>query len=619
MEWKELLLYLLIGFVIILVSGGLFVFFKIRFNFFKKLLEEFQSEISNLKYFQKDILNTTKRLNWFNEDLKNLQSKVSYLGKGQLGTGYKLDQLEKNLKGSQSEVSYLKKSQLDTVYKLDQLDKNFKGSQLEILEIKRFQLDAIREFDRLAENLKSSQSEILKVKDLQLNANKRFDQLRLEIQSRKFKTFCPLPWMHLSLHPSGKTRLCCNADHKERNIRDRQGHFVFIDQIENIESFFNLSFYKNIRRQMLNNQKPKACSTCYELEKHGSISSRQQFKKHWKTSFPDFLASTKNDGTLTEINVKYLDLPLGNLCNLRCRMCNPFNSIQMKKDFDYLDMNYSDTVNQYGKWIKNPDLQKKLTPLLETAEEIFFTGGEPLLIREHENILRKAIELKTAKNIKIKYNSNLTKLNGRLLNLWKEFREVEFNCSIDGFGKVNDYIRFPSKWSVMDQALKTLDDLSEKYPHIKIYIHSTFQVLNLFNIPDLLKWLRKAKWRNIYRVPHFIWLHEPKFLRASVLPDSLKLRAIDKVEKTLEDMDSFFMEYNKNHIYWSREQLKIFSGYLNRLRNTPQEKEQFKEFTRHTAKMDYFRKQDITQVIPEFKVLFYKKSNQRKYEEKSFG
>ena len=234
------------------------------------------------------------------------------------------------------------------------------------------------------------------------------------------------------------------------------------------------------------------------------------------------------------------------------------------------------------------------------------------MIKEHENILKKAIELKVAKNIKIKYNSNLTKLSLRLLALWKEFREVEFNCSIDGFGRVNNYIRFPSKWSTMEKALNFLDDLSEKYPHIKIYIHSTFQILNLFNLPDLLKWLGKAKWRNIYRMPHFIWLHEPKFLRASVLPDSLKAQAIDEIEKTLKDMASIFLEYNKDHVYWSKDHLKILSGYLARLKNTSQEKEYFTDFINYTVRMDRFRKQDITQIVPEFKVLFHK-TNQKRY------
>ena len=417
-------------------------------------------------------------------------------------------------------------------------------------------------------------------------------------------TFCPLPWMHLSLHPNGKTRLCCNANHTLRDVLDERGQPVFIGQIKDMAQFFNLPFYKKIRKQMLDNRKPEVCSTCYSLEKHGGLSSRQQFKKHWSGLIPEFLSSTEKDGTLESANVKYLDIPLGNLCNLRCRMCHPSSSIQMKKDFDHLKINYGRSVDQYGNWIADPNLYKILVPVLEASEEIFFTGGEPLLIKEHEKILKQAIALNSAKNIKIKYNSNLTKLSANLMDLWKEFREVEFNCSIDGMGKVNDYIRYPSKWRVIEKAVGALDQFSEDYPHIKVYIHSTFQVLNLFNIPDLLKWIVNAKWKNVHRVPHFIWLHEPKYLRASVLPDRLKNRALDNIEKTLEETDPFFMNYNKEHEYWSRLQLDILLGHSKRLRGLSHEELYFKDFLRYTPKMDNFRKQDITQVIPEMKELF---------------
>ena len=255
---------------------------------------------------------------------------------------------------------------------------------------------------------------------------------------------------------------------------------------------------------MLNNQKPEVCSTCYNLEKHGGRSVRQQFKRHWKNNMSEMLNSVEKDGSLKDISIKYLDLPLGNLCNLRCRMCHPSSSIQMKKDFDNWKIQYDESVDKYGEWVKDPNLYKQLAPILKTSEEIFFTGGEPLLIKEHEKILEQAIELNSAKNIKIKYNSNLTKINSKLMDLWKEFREVEFNCSIDGIEEVNDYIRYPSKWSVIEKAIDTLDQFSTEYPHIKVYIHSTFQVLNLFNIPSLLKWTAEAKWHNVHRVPHFI-------------------------------------------------------------------------------------------------------------------
>ena len=442
-------------------------------------------------------------------------------------------------------------------------------------------------------NLKKANSSTIQKK----NCATAFEQL---------KTFCPLPWMHLSVHTSGKARLCCNAKHTAvRDVINEDGKSVHINQIRDMKEFFNLPFYKTIRKQMLRNQKPAACSPCYDMEKYGATSFRQQFKNYWKNSFLEFLNATEQDGTLKNVNVKYLDLPLGNLCNLSCRMCHPSVSIQMKKDYDHLRIQYGSSVDKYGEWAESPDLYKKLIPVLKTCEEIFFTGGEPLLIKQHKRILEQAIALNSAKNIRIKYNSNLTKLDSSLINLWKEFREVEFNCSIDGIEKVNDYIRYPSKWHVMERALETLDGFSDKYPHIKIYIHSTFQALNLFNIPKILQWTVNAKWRNVHRMPHFIWLYEPKFLQAAILPDYLKNQAIDRIEKTVDETKSFLVNYNKNHYQWNAEHLGILISYLKQLRETSQQEPHFKSFIHYTSKMDSFRKQDITQVIPEFKGVFY--------------
>ena len=423
---------------------------------------------------------------------------------------------------------------------------------------------------------------------------------------KNLKTFCPLPWMHLSLDSNGQPRLCCNSSYPEREVIDENGQPISIDQTENLTSIFNLPFYKTIRRQMLENKKPSACSTCYAAEKYGGPSLRGLFNQHYKNSINQFLSNTEKDGSLKKINIKYLDLPLGNLCNLRCRMCHPNLSVGLAKDFDYLKIAYNkENIKNQGKWIKNPVLYEKLSPFLKTAEEIFFTGGEPLLIKEHETILNLAVKLRSAKNIRIKYNSNITKLNSRLISLWREFREVEFNCSIDGFGSVNNYIRFPSKWSVIERALWTLDEFSDQNPHIKVYIHSVFQALNLFNIPELLKWLARAKWRHIYRAPHFIWLHEPKHLRSSVLPENLREKAINGIEKALKETSAVFMSYNKGHHDWTKRQLNSLSHFLERLKREPWREIEFKSFVDYTSKMDQFRKQDITQFIPEFKEFFH--------------
>ena len=255
--------------------------------------------------------------------------------------------------------------------------------------------------------------------------------------------------------------------------------------------------------------------------------------------------------------------------------------------------------------MKDPYVMKLFSKALETADEIFFTGGEPLLIKEHEKVLKHAIDIKTAQNIRIKYNSNLTRLSHRFLDLWRHFREVEFNCSIEAAGASNDYIRWPSKWKTIEKSIQTLDHFADKYPHIKVYIHSTFQALNLFKVPDLLKWVSEARWQNIHRMPHFIYLHEPRWLRASVLPKNLRDMAIDKIEEALSQNRSYLASYREDHSYWSNLHLNNLSSCVRRLRAERFESALLKEFKHYTRRMDLFRKQDVKEVIPELIPVFH--------------
>ena len=179
---------------------------------------------------------------------------------------------------------------------------------------------------------------------------------------------------------------------------------------------------------------------------------------------------------------------------------------------------------------------------------------------------------------------------------------MEINGSIDGTGKVNEYIRAPSKSRTVDRSLKFLDERSQENLHI--YIHSAFQALNLFNIPDFLQWAAGEAWRKIHRMPRFIWLEHPDWLQAAVLPEDLKSKAIAGIEKAIEETEPVFMSYNKFHGVWSESCLKALKGFINRLKSAPWKEAQGARFVHHTAAMDRFRKEDVTQVMPELKELF---------------
>jgi len=165
--------------------------------------------------------------------------------------------------------------------------------------------------------------------------------------------------------------------------------------------------------------------------------------------------------------------------------------------------------------------------------ELYFAGGEPLLIPEHYKILEFMVETGAAKLCVLRYNSNGLELPERLFELWSYFKEVKFNFSVDAIGSRNDYIRYPSKWGQVTANLDRLDDTPN---NITVNIACAVQLLNVQSIPDLVHWKESKNFKKINLPPygagligtHLVYL--PSYLNVRVLPKHLK----NKVEKQVE-------------------------------------------------------------------------------------
>jgi MoaA/NifB/PqqE/SkfB family radical SAM enzyme len=169
----------------------------------------------------------------------------------------------------------------------------------------------------------------------------------------------------------------------------------------------------------------------------------------------------------------------------------------------------------------------------ENIRELYFAGGEPLLIPEHYKILEFMVETGASKNCILRYNSNGLELPEKLFELWSHFKQIKFNFSIDAVGKQNDYIRYPSKWDDVVANLKRLDDTPD---NIVVNIACAVQLLNVLSVPDLVHWKDSMNFKKINLPPygagligtHLVYL--PSYLNVRVLPKHLK----DKVKKNIE-------------------------------------------------------------------------------------
>jgi len=333
------------------------------------------------------------------------------------------------------------------------------------------------------------------------------------------KTFCVLPWMHLATNASGNFRVCCNSTPGKNFImnEDNKPYKLYRDELKEV---WNSDTYKTIRQQMLDGERPDMCVRCFREEDAGIKSARQSWNNKWIDDSVEY-------GPNPDLDVRYVDLRLGNLCNLRCRMCNPYASNQWLKEWDLIAPNLSASERdrlETMDWPETPKTWENLFSISESIEEIYLTGGEPTLIQAQHKLLDYFIDNGTAKNIRLKYNINMTNIPKHLLDKWRHFKRVQLNCSIDAYGDLNRYIRYPSNWSAVTKTWEQI----HKLDNVGYEIHCTVQMYNILNLNELIDWAEPYNTRIYFNI-----LNHPQELNIRVLPKELKELAAERLQPYL--------------------------------------------------------------------------------------
>jgi MoaA/NifB/PqqE/SkfB family radical SAM enzyme len=365
------------------------------------------------------------------------------------------------------------------------------------------------------------------------------------------KTFCPLPFVHLATRPNGDVRVCCTANASGAGIDDNKGVGLVTEDGVNmnlrehtIEQVWNSKFMRDTRLQLLNDQVPTSCTKCFQEEDNGITSKRQWETEVWneQLDIDKIISSTAEDGSLP-VSIPYFDLRLGNMCQLKCVMCSPhdssswikdwklqypkYKSIELKQDQGW-DSKYDYTWYQKGNFL---DTMKEQAQFIK---ELYFAGGEPLLIPEHYKILQFMVDTGNANNCMLRYNSNGLELPEKLLELWSHFKEVRFNFSIDAVGERNHYIRYPSDWNTIVKNLHILDNTPD---NIIVNIACAVQLLNIMYLPELAKWKISQNFKKVHLHPktngdigtHLVYF--PSYLNIRVLPAELKELAAKNIRE----------------------------------------------------------------------------------------
>jgi len=388
------------------------------------------------------------------------------------------------------------------------------------------------------------------------------------------KTFCSLPWIHLATHPDGGVTLCCISDH--RNAISRSKNFnpkTFLDlNKDSVESVMNSDYFKQTRLEMLNGKIPEACRRCFNEEAAGVRSKRIEENEKFKFT-PDMArAITQPDGSIPA-NFKFIELRLGNLCNLKCRTCNPVSSTQWIMPYQKLKQEIT-FITDYDRkidcsWTESDAFWDDLFQHSKDVELIYVNGGEPTLVEKHWRYLEELIKRGLNKQITLWYNINMTNVPDKLLDLWKEFKRVQITCSIDDLGERNDYIRAGSKWNEILSNLTKLQQLG----WCEVSVCQTIGWMNVFYMNEFNKFMKD---RGLH--VHLNYVYDPQFLSVGAIP---------------AELNEILLERCKDLTPWDLNSLK------NQLRND-NSTALFDKGWQYNSKLDEYNKKSFAEVFLEW-------------------
>ena len=356
-------------------------------------------------------------------------------------------------------------------------------------------------------------------------------------------TYCSLPWIHLATHPDGGATLCCVSDHRGGASRARNLNPVTYLNLNdtNIDTIMNSDYYKTTRLEMLNNIVPKSCERCFQEEANGVRSKR--IEENEKLGFTEDMARavTQNDGTIP-INFKFVELRLGNLCNLRCRTCNPNSSTNWIQPYQKLQQELK-FITHYDKkidcsWTESDEFWDDLFKHSDNLQLIYVNGGEPTLVEKHWKYLDELIRRGLNDQITLWYNINMTNLPDKLIELWSKFKRVQITCSIDDLHERNDYIRDRSDWNTIISNLDKLQSL----PWCEVSVCQTISWLNVFYINDFKKFMKDRKLH-----VHMNYVYDPEFLSLKAVPEEFKQIIIDRCTDLNQwELNSLLGQFSSN-------------------------------------------------------------------------
>jgi len=343
------------------------------------------------------------------------------------------------------------------------------------------------------------------------------------------KTFCILPWVSIETSPIGTLRPCCLA---EDELTDQKGNKFKIGETT-IQQARDSEQMKQLRQEFLDGKKPDTCKKCWAVEDSGGKSKREYTLDRLKHM------GISDEWTGDAKPLMFVDFKLGNICNLKCRICGSWSSssyateevqqfptARRKSSFPY-------KMIEQGRWPREQQsFWEEMSANVDNIRYLEFTGGEPFMIKEHFQFLETLVEKGVAGNIEIHYNTNGTMFPDAK-HIWKEFKLVEIAFSIDDVDERFEYQRKNAIWSEVNDNIRKFRELKQELGNIVLQVCSTINVFNVMYLEGLAHWIDKQGFDNVY----WNMLHDEEAVSIRSLPIQAKRLAEQRLN--VSDVNSY--------------------------------------------------------------------------------
>ena len=354
--------------------------------------------------------------------------------------------------------------------------------------------------------------------------------------------FCVLPWVSLEASPIGTVRPCCLADDE---ILDSNS-VKFNLKSANFKDIQNSEYMYQLRQEFLAGNKPATCRKCWNEEKSGRTSKRMHTLDRLKHM------GISSEWTQDAKPLMFLDLKLGNICNLKCRICGSWSSSQFASEeiaqlpSEEKKKSHAYAMLKAGAWPReNTQFWQQIDSVLDDIRYIEFTGGEPFMIAEHFEMLQGIVDRGIAHQVEIHYNTNGTHYPEQAEHIWKHFKTVEIAFSIDDVGERFEYQRTNAVWTEVCANIDRFCDLKEQYSNIVLQICTTVNVFNVRYLGDVAAWIERN--RESFSFVYWNMMHDAWYFSIATLPEAAKtgiaqyLNSVDTIYRDEFDRIRDFM------------------------------------------------------------------------------